>query len=116
MIFDKKFSNSLNSNYLEPGLYHSVTDIIEAMNRLIEERHNPCESCITVKVLEGSKKIEIYLANEGSGLAFFRTDQGHIFQIKVANDFGLVLRGKRPQKSETAHDFFRIHSSMIYTD
>ena len=63
-----------------------------------------------------TQKVEIYLANEGSGLAFFSTDLGHIFGSDVGNEFGVTLRGKRPRKPQFAHDIVRIHSLMIYTD
>ena len=71
------------------------------MNTLIEERHNHSGNCITVKVSR-TRKVEIYLANEGSGLAFFSTDLGHIFGSNVANEFGVMLIGKGPHKPETA--------------
>ena len=79
MLFDKKLSNSSKIYYLEPGPYPSITDIVEAMNILIQERHNHCENCIKVEVSRRTQKVEIYLASEGSGLAFFSTDLGHIF-------------------------------------
>ena len=50
LFFDKKFSKFSEFYYLEPGLYPSITDIAEAINTLIQERHNHCESFITVKV------------------------------------------------------------------
>ena len=50
MFSDKKLSKSSELHYLEPGLYPSITDIVEAMNTLIQERHNHSENCITVKV------------------------------------------------------------------
>ena len=83
MFFDKKLSNSLEFYYLEPSPYPSNTDIVEAMNIPIQERHNHSENCITVKVSRRRQKVEIYLANEGSGLAFFSTDLGHIFGSNV---------------------------------
>ena len=83
---------------MEPGLYPSITDTVEAMNTLIQEGHNHSENCITVKVSRRTQKIEICLANEGSGLAFFSTDPGHIFGINVGNEFGVILRGKGPHK------------------
>ena len=116
MFFDKKFSKSTNFYYLEPGLYPSITDIVEAMNILIQERHNHSENCNKVKVSRRTQKIEIDLANEGSGLAFFSTDLGHIFGSNVGNEFGVMLRGKGPYKPEFAYDIVRIHSLMIYTD
>ena len=74
----------------------SITDIVEAMNILIQERHNHSENCIKVKVSRKIQKVEICLANEASGLAFFSTDLGHIFGSNVGNEFGVMLRGKGP--------------------
>ena len=116
MFFDKKLSESSNFYYLEPGLYPSITDIVEAMNILIQERHNHSGNCIKVKVSRKSQKVEICLANEASGLAFFSTDLGNIFGSKVGNEFGVMLRGKGPHKPDFAYDIVRIHSLMIYTD
>ena len=86
------------------------------MNTFIQERHNHSENCVTVKVSRRKQKVEIYLANEGSGLAFFSTDLGHIFGSNVGNEFGVMLRGKGPHKAKFANDIVRIHSRMIYTD
>ena len=116
MFFVKKLSNSSNFYYLELGLYPSITDIGEAMNNLIQDRHNHSENCIKVKVSRGKQKVEIYLANEGSGLAFFSTDLGHIFGSNVGNEMGVMLRRKGPHKPEFAYDIVGIHSLMLYTD
>ena len=113
MFFGKKFSESSEFNYLEPGLYPSITDIVEAMNNLIHERHTHSENCIKVKVSRRTQKVEIYLANEASGLAFFSTDLVHIFGSNVGIEFGLMLRGKGPHKPEFPYDIVRIHSLMI---
>ena len=83
---------------------------------LIQERHNHSENCIEVKVSRKTQKVEIYIANERSGLAFFSTDLGHIFGSIVGNELGVMLRGKGPHKTEFAYDIVRIHSLMIYTD
>ena len=91
---DKKISKSSEAYYLEPGLYPSITDIVEAMNILIQERHNHSENCITVKLSRRTQKVEIYLANEGYGLAFFSTDLGHFFRINVRNELAVTLGGK----------------------
>ena len=61
MFFDKKLSKSSEFYYLEPGIYASITDIVEAMNTLIQERHNHSENCITVKCLEERKKLRFTL-------------------------------------------------------
>ena len=91
MFFDKKFSKSSEFYYLEPGLYPSI---VEAMINLIQERHNHSDNCIKAKVSRRTQKIEIHLANEASGLAFFSTDLEHIFGSNVGNEFGVMLREK----------------------
>ena len=57
MFFDKKVSKSSEFHYLEPSFYPPVTDIVEAMNTLIQERHNQSESCITVKASQRKQKL-----------------------------------------------------------
>ena len=116
MFFDKKLSKLSEFYYLEPGIYTSITDFVEAMNTLIHERHSHSENCIRVKVSLRTHKNEIYLANEESGIAFFSTDVEHIFGSNVGNEFGVMLRGKGPHKPEFAYDIVRIHSLMIYTN
>ena len=56
MFFDTKLSKSSEFYYLEAGLYPSNTDNVEAMNTLIQERHNHSENCITVKVSGRTQK------------------------------------------------------------
>ena len=94
MFFHKKPSKSSEFFYLEPGLYPSITDIVEAMNILIKERHDHCENCIKVKVSRRTQEVEIYLAYEGSGFSYFSTDPGHIFGSIVGKEFGVILTGK----------------------
>ena len=62
------------------------------------------------------QKAESCPANEECGLAFFRTDSRHNFGSQVVNELEVMLRGKRPQKTEIAYDIVRIHLLMIYTD
>ena len=77
-FFDKELSTSTSSYNLEPGLYTSITDIVEAMNTLIRGRNNHNGACITVKVSRRTQKVVILLANDSSGLACCSTDLGHI--------------------------------------
>ena len=87
-VFCQKLSKSSQFFYLEPGLYRFITEIVEAMNTLFQERHNHSESCITVKVSRRTQKNEIHLANERSALAFFSSDLEHIFGCNDSNEFG----------------------------
>ena len=115
-FFDEKLSKSTSTYNLEPRLYTSITDIVEAMNTLIQERNNHKETCITVKVSRTSQKVVIMLANNSSGLAFCSTDLGHIFGNNVGNQFGVPMKRKGPHEPQFAYDIVRIHSLMIYSD
>ena len=116
MFYDEELSKTTEAYYLEPGLYSSITDIVEAMNSLIQERNNYRDTCITIKVSRVTQKVKVYLANEISSLAIFSTDLGHIFGGDVRNDSGILMRGKEPHEPTFAYDIVRIHSLMIYTD
>ena len=54
-FFDEKLSKSTSIYNLEPGLYTYITDIVEAVNMLIQEKNIHHETCITVK---GSRKTQ----------------------------------------------------------
>ena len=94
MFIGKNISSSSVFYNLESCLYPSCTEIVEVMNTLIQERHNHSESCITFDVSRKTQKIEIFLANERSGLAFFSMDLGLFFRNNVSNLIGVMLRGK----------------------
>ena len=100
---------------MESGFDISISDIVETMNTLILERHIHSESCIIVKRCPRKQRAEIYLPNEEFGLAFFSTGLAHIYGIIVGNEFGLMLRGKRPHKPKFTYDIVRIHTLIIYT-
>ena len=86
------------------------------MNTLVQKRKSHNETCITVKGTRRTQRDEIYVSNEGCGLAFFGTDLEHIFVSNVGNNFGVLLRLKGPHKPETVYDIVRIHSLMINKD
>ena len=116
VFLTRNFQSRQKFFYLEPGLYSFITDFVEAMNILIQGRHNHSENCNKVKVSRKTHKVEIYNANDASGLAFFGTDLRHIFGSIVGNEFGVLLRGKGPHKPKFAYDIVRIHSLRIYTN
>ena len=115
-FFDEKRSKSTSTYSLEPGLFTFITDIVEAMNTLIQERHNHREICITVKVSRRTQKVVNMLANDSSGLAFCETDLGHVFGNNVGNEFDVLMKKRSPHEPEFAYDIVRIHSLMIYSD
>ena len=86
------------------------------MNRLIQERNNHNETCITVNVSRKTQKSVILLAKDNSGLAFCSTDLDHISGNNVGNEFGVLMIGKGPHEPKFAYDIVRIHSLMIFSD
>ena len=57
VLFDyAKFSKTTEAYYLEPGLYSSITDFVEAMNTLVQKRNNHRDTCITIKVSRITQK------------------------------------------------------------
>ena len=116
MFYDEKLSKTTEAHYLEPGLYSSITDLVEAMNTIIQERNNRRDTCITIKVSKVTQKVKVHLANEESSLAIFSSDLRHIFAGHVRNDSGILMSGKRTNEPTFAHDIVRIYSLMIYTD
>ena len=113
----EKLSNSTSTYNLEPGLYTSITDIVETMNTLVQERNNHKETCITVKVSRRTHKVVIMLANDTSSLAIGSTDLGHIFGNNVGNKFVVLMIGKVPHETEFGYNIVVCqHSLMIYSD
>ena len=115
-FFDEKLSKTTSTYNREPGLYTSITDIVEAMSTPIQERNNHNETCITVKVSRRSQNVVIILANDTSSLAFCSTDLGHNVGNNVGSQFGLLMKGKGPHEPQFPYDIVHIHSLMIYSD
>ena len=116
MFDDEKLSKSTDSYYPELGIYSSITDIVEAMNTLLQEKNNHRDTCITIKVSRVTRKVKVYLANEKSSLVFFSTELGHTFGGDMRNDLGTLMCGKSPHEPTFRYDIVRIHSLVIYTD
>ena len=114
-FYDEKLSKSTSTYNLESGLHTSITDFVEAMNTLIQERNNHNENCIIVNVSRRTQKVVNMLANDTSGLAFCSTDLGHVFGNNLGSEFGVLMIGKGPQGPEFAYDIVRNHSLMIYS-
>ena len=116
LFHDNVLSKTKDYYYLEPGLYHSITDIVEAMDSLIQNRNNHNKTCIGVKVDRRTQKIAFSLVIDESSFVISSIDLGHIFGGDFSNDRGILMLGEGPHKSLFAYNLVRIHSLMIYTD
>ena len=102
--------------YLETGIYHSLTDIVEAMNSLIQNRNNHHTTCIGVKMDRRTQKIAFSLVNDESSLVISSIDFERVFGGDVRNDREILMLGKGSHKPLFACDIIRIRSLMISTD
>ena len=76
-------------------------------------RYNHNKNCTTMRMSRRTQKVEIYHANGGCGLAYLSTYLGHFLGGNVGNEFGLMLRAKRPHKPKFVHEIVLIHSLII---
>ena len=74
MFYDEKLSKITEVYYLELGLYSSRTDIVEALKTLIQVRNNHTDTCITIKVIRVTQKVEVYMANGEPSLSICSID------------------------------------------
>ena len=68
------------------------------------------------KVSQRTQEAGICHSNEGSVLAFFCTDLGHIFGSKVGNEYVAMLKWKMSYKLSLSNVIVCIHPLKIYTD
>ena len=68
IFFDTNYSNSSQNFHLEPGLYHSFTDVLEAMKTLNQERHNHTETSIALKMSRKTQKVSLTSQAKDQGL------------------------------------------------
>ena len=116
LFHDKETSRTKDYFYLEPGLYHSITDIVEAMNSLIQNWNNHNTTCICVKVDRRTQKIAASLLNDEFSLVISSIDLGHIFGGDVPNDRGfwcLVMDNKNLCLHTTLFGFIRSWFTLI---
>ena len=112
----KKLWNSSGFCYVEPGRHSSITDFVEAMNTLIQERHNHSESCITVEVSRRTKKFRFTLQMKDLMWHSVKRTWDTFSASKVDNELGVLLGRKGPHKTQVAHKIVHIYSLMIYTN
>ena len=74
LFHDNELSKTKDYYYLEPGLHYSFTDIVEAMNSLIQKRNDQNTTCIGVKVDRRSLKATLLLVNDESSLVISSID------------------------------------------
>ena len=108
-----ELSKTIDYYYLEPGLYHSITDIVEAMSSPIQKKNDHNTTCISVKVDLRTQKIAFLLVNDEPSFVISSIVLGHIFGGDVPNDWGISMLGKGPHKFLLAYDIVRSWFTLI---
>ena len=115
--FSKEAKEPPEPYTLKPGLYTSISEIVNAMNDLISDRRKRNEKYITAHVDKITQQVNISLRKDISSLVFCSNDLTHIFGVEsLEPDSGLLMYGIGPHKNQLAYEIVRIHSLMIYTD
>ena len=112
----KELSKTKEYYYLEAGFSPSITNIVESMNSLIQNRNNHNTTCISVKVDRRTQKVESLLVSYESCLVITSIELAHIFGGDFRNDREILMFGRGPHKPLFAYDIVRILSLMIHTD
>ena len=113
---DEATPNTKPSDYytLDPGLYPSISDIVNKMNKKIQERE------ITPIRLHGNKitqRIYSSLPNENSLLVILSADLYHVLGCEEAvYGMGVFMSGAGPHFPKFPYDIVQLHTLMIYSD
>ena len=103
---------------LDPGLYPSISDIVNKMNRKVQEseKHEK-KTPIKLHVNKITQRISLSLPNQNSLLVVFSAHLCHVFGCEEAvYGIGVLMSGAGPQFPRFPYDIVQIHTFMIYSD
>ena len=101
----------------EPGLYPSISDIVNEMKKKIQERDKYDKTPMRLHVNKITQQISFRLPNENSLLVILSADLCHVFGCAEAvygMDIFMSIAGSHFLKFP--YDIVRIHTLMIYSD
>ena len=93
---DEASPNTNPSDYytLDPVLYPSISDIVNELNKKIQEREKYEKTPIRIHVNKITKRISLSLPNEISLLVIFSADLRHVFGCeKAVYGMGVFMSG-----------------------
>ena len=101
----------------DPGINPSISDIVNEMNRKIQEREKYGKMPIKLHVNKITQRISLSLPNQNSLLVIFSADLCHIFGCEEAvYGMGVLMSGAGPHFPKIPYELVRIHTLMIYSD
>ena len=90
---------------LDPGLYPSISDIVNEMNRKIQERKKYEKTPIKLHVNKITQRISLSLPNQNSLLCIFSADLCHVFGCEEAvYGMGVFMSGGGPHFPKFPYD------------
>ena len=102
---------------LDPGLYPSISDIVNEMDKKIQEREKFEKTPIKLYVNKITQRISLSLPNQNSLLVIFSADLCHVFGCEEAvYCMGVSMSGAGSHFPKFPYDIVRIHTLMIYSD
>ena len=102
---------------IDAGLYPTISDIVNEMNKKIQERENYEKTPIKLKVNRITQRISLSLPKENSLLGIFSTDLCHVVGCEEAvYGMGVFMSGAGPHFPIFPYYIVRIHTLMIYSD
>ena len=115
---DEATPDTKSSDYytLDPGLYPSISDILNEVNKKIQEHEKYEQTPIRLHV-KITQRISLSLPNENSLLVKFSADLCHVFGCEEAvYGMGVFMSGAGPHFPKFPYDIVRIHTLTIYSD
>ena len=101
----------------DPGLYPSISDIVNEMKRKMQEHEKYEKTPINFHVNKITQRISLSLPNQNSLLVIFCADLCHVFECEEAvYGMGVFMSGAGPHFPKFPYDIVRIHTLMIYSD
>ena len=102
---------------LDPGLYPSISDIVNEMNKKVQEREKYEKTPMKLNVNKITQRITLSLPHENSLLVIISADLCHVFGCEEAvYGMGVFMSGAGPHFPKFPYDIVRIHTMMIYSD
>ena len=107
------------SNYytLDPGLYTSISDTVNEINRKIQQREKHEKTPIKLHVNKITQQISLRFPIQNSLLVIFSTDLCRVFGGEEAvYGSGVYMSGAGPHFLKFLYDLVRIHTLILYND
>ena len=100
----------------DPGLYPSISDIVNEMNRKIQEQEKYEKTPIKLQVNKITQQIFLNLPIQNSLIVIFSADLCHVFGCEEAvYGMGVFMSGAGPHFPKFHYDIVRIHTLMTYS-